>query len=147
MSVQTQQVECVPAFRARAGINGVELGFRTKYVGFAIQAGWRWLGGGPWTLWGWDVYVDGQKFFNGPRSWSLGSIAGFLRLRFGFDAILFTGQRDPAIEAQIAAAQEQFKQAIMAQLAAQKAAEPKVIEAGAPIVEKVLPGEDGLTVE
>ncbi len=147
MSDEVKNIEFLPPFQAHGNRSGFAILFRTKYVGFSLSAGWRWVPGVAFTLWGWDVFVSGERFFNGPRRWSLGSIAGFLRFRVGFDAHVFTGQRDPAIMAQIEAAQEQMKAAFLAQLAQQKAAQPKVVEVGAPVVEKVLPGEDGLTVE
>lgn len=147
MSDEVKNIEFLPPFQAHGNRSGFAILFRTKYVGFGLSAGWRWAPGVAFTLLGWEVFVSGERLFNGPRRWSLGSIAGFLRFRVGFDAHVFTGQRDPAIMAQIEAAQEQ-------QLAQQKAAmkaafmaQPKVVEVGAPVVEKVLPGEDGLTVE
>jgi hypothetical protein len=145
----TREIGFVPAFRARGGSHGFEVCGRTKYVGFAIQAGWRWLPDGPFTLWGWDVYCSGKKFFNGPRSWSVGTIFGFLRLRCGFDLVLFTGKRDPAVQAQIDAAMVQFtaasKAVCDAQIAKLQDEQAKTINVEAPKVS--ITDEAGLILE
>jgi hypothetical protein len=145
----TREIEGVPPFVARAGTHGFEVAARSKYIGIAIQGGWRWLSGGPFTIFGWDVYCSGKKFFNGPRSWSIGTIGGFLRLRFGIDVVLFTGKRDPAIQAQIDAAMAQFtaasKAACDAQIAKLQAKQAKTIDVGAPKVS--ITDEAGLILE
>jgi hypothetical protein len=131
MTTVTKEIERVPAFRVRVNKHGIEIATRAKYVGFAFQAGWMWVDGAAFTIFGWDVYCSGKKFFNGPRSWAFGTISGFLRLRFGMDAILFTGKRDPAIQTQIDAAQALLHKAAQTAIAAELA---KTIEVAAPLV-------------
>ena len=152
MTTVTREIEAVPPFRFRCNTHGVETAARAKYVGFAIQAGWRWIEGGPFTLWGWDTYVSGKKFFNGPRCSAIGTIFGFLRLRIGFDVVLFTGKRDPVIQAQIDAALVQFtaasKAACDAQIAKLREQASRTINVEAPKVEHVsITDEAGLILE